>query len=386
MPEIILHLYKGLFMKRILAALLLGGFSFMSFAANNYQVVAGVPHAKNSHYVEVYAHRGARSFSPENTMPAYKTGLALGTNWVDMDIGVTKDGIIVIDHDIWLNPDILRKDGKFWANSKQEFYNSLESSPSGIDKAIQPYLVKNLTLAQLQKYDAGKINPASPYAKYFPEQYAVDGTHMPPLQEVVTYVDKLTDKKVKFQIEIKNDPTHPSWTVSPAEFAKTLDAFLRKNNLVDRAEIQSFDWQPLYELQKLDKNVKTAYLVGYDDIERMHNSDPAQAGQWSGGKLLKDYNNSLPQMVKALGGSCYEPEDVALTKEDLDEAHKLGLKVVVWPWPEHSGQAFDPKLVDKLISWGVDGIITDDPAQLSSMLAARRLPTPVNYVNKISYK
>ena len=29
-----------------------------------------------------------------------------------MDIGITKDGVILIDHDIWLNPDILRKDGK----------------------------------------------------------------------------------------------------------------------------------------------------------------------------------------------------------------------------------------------------------------------------------
>lgn len=352
----------------------------MSFAATEYEVTTGKPHLAGApKYVEVYAHRGARSFAPENTIPAYKTGLAVGTNWVDMDIGITKDGIIVVDHDIWLNPDILRKDGKFWAPSKQGFYSFLESAVGGLDKNIQPYLVKNLTLAQLKNYDAGRINPESPYARYFPEQHPVDGTKMPSLQEVVDYVDGLTNRKVKFQIEIKNDPTHPSWTVSPKEFAARLDSFLRKNNLVDRAEIQSFDWQPLFELQKIDKNVKTAYLVGYDDIERMHSSDPKAAGLWSGGKLLKDYNNSLPQMIKALGGACYEPEDVALTKEDLDEAHRLGLKVVVWTWPEHSGSAFDPKLVDKLISWGVDGIITDDPAQLNSMLAARALPTPLSY-------
>jgi glycerophosphoryl diester phosphodiesterase len=70
---------------------------------------------------------------------------------------------------------------------------------------------------------------------------------------------------------------------------------------------------------------------------------------------------------------------VALTKADLDEAHRLGLKVVVWTWPEHSGKDFDPVLVDKLIKWGVDGIITDDPAQLNSMLAARNLSVPVGY-------
>lgn len=367
-------------MLKTILSVYLGVVSAMSFADSNYPVIAGKPHANpNKPFVEVYAHRGARSFSPENTMPAYKTGLAVGINWVDMDIGVTKDGVILVDHDIWLNPDILRKDGKFWANSKQEFYKNLESAPGGIEKNIQPYLVKNLTLAQLQKYDVGRLNPASPYAKYFPEQYPVDGTQMPTLQEVADYVNKVTDNQVDFQIEIKNDPEHSDWTVSPKEFANKVNQFLVKNNLVERAEIQSFDWVPLYELHKLNPKIKLAFLVGGDDIERMHSSDPKQAGLWSGGKLLKDYGNSLPKMIKALGGSCYEPQDTALTKEDLDEAHRLGLKVVVWTWPENSGSAFDPVIVDKLIQWCVDGIITDDPARLNSMLAARGLPVPKNY-------
>lgn len=367
-------------MKKTAIALILSGCCLSAIASTTPAIIAGQPHAKQQEsFVEVYAHRGARSFSPENTLPAYKTGLAVGTDWVDMDIGITKDGVIIIDHDIWLNPDILRKNGQFWANSKQSFYSQLESAAGGIDKNIQPYLVKNLTFQQLQQYDAGAINPASPYSHYFPKQWTVDGTKMPSLQTVVDYVNKTTDKKVNFQIEIKNDPLHPQWTVSPHEFAVKLNDFLKKNHLVDRAEIQSFDWQPLYELHKLNPKVKLAFLVGSDDIERMHSADPQQAGLWSGGKLLKNYNNSLPQMVKALGGSCYEPEDVALTKEDLDEAHRLGLKVVVWTWPEHSGKDFDPQLVDKLIKWGVDGIITDDPAQLNSMLASRNLPVPATY-------
>ncbi len=75
----------------------------------------------------------------------------------------------------------------------------------------------------------------------------------------------------------------------------------------------------------------------------------------------------------------WEPEDVELTKETLQEAHNLGLKVVVWTWPEHSGTTFNADLVSKLIDWGVDGIITDDPGMLISMLAARDYPVPVRY-------
>lgn len=84
-------------------------------------------------------------------------------------------------------------------------------------------------------------------------------------------------------------------------------------------------------------------------------------------------------MVKALGGYAWDPEDAELTKESLDEAHRLGLKVVVWSWPEKLGTVFDAELTKKMIDWGVDGIITDDPGRLNSMLAARGLRVPDRY-------
>jgi glycerophosphoryl diester phosphodiesterase len=353
--------------------------SFSAFALDIQNIPGEMHHLNAPKYIEVYAHRGARSYSPENTFPAYKTGLKIGTNWVDMDIGITKDNVIIVAHDLWINPAIISQDGKFLANSQHEFIEKLKNAPGGFDINIKPYLIHNLTLQELNKYDSGTINPNSSYAKYFPAQFAVKNTKMPPLQEVVNFVNKVTRNKINFQIEIKNDAEHPQWTASAKEYANQLYAFLSKNNLINRVEIQSFDWQPLYELRKLDKNIKLAFLFTQDDMQRMRNPDPKIAGSWSGGKLLKDFNNSLPKMVHDLGGNCYEPEDVALTEQDTLEAHKLGLKVVVWTWPEHSGKVFDPLVVQKLISFGVDGIITDDPAQLNAMLIARGLPVPTQY-------
>jgi len=333
----------------------------------------------NKKTVQVYGHRGARSFAPENTLPGYRSSLRIGVDWVDMDVAITKDGELLVDHDIWLNPDIVSSPQYgFWAVSKSEMYNSLNTDH--LDKNIAPYLVHNLTQDQAQSYDVGVLNPDSPYGKYFPEQLPVPGTHMPTVQQVINYVETTTkNKSIGYQIEIKNDPSHPEWTASPKEFAQKIYAILKQNNLIERAQIQSFDWAPLYELQKLDKRIQTAYLVGYDDKLRMKDLNPKQAGLWSGGKLLRDYNYSLPQMISQLGGTLYEPEDVALTHEEVVEAHRLGLKVVVWSWPEHSGKAFDPTMVAKLIDWRVDGIITDDPGQLNSMLAARGIATPKNY-------
>jgi len=100
--------------------------------------------------------------------------------------------------------------------------------------------------------------------------------------------------------------------------------------------------------------------------------DGGQAGE----RLRGD---SIPAMVKALGGIAWDPEDSQLTRESLDEAHRLGLKVVVWSWPDKLGTAFDAKLAARMIDWGVDGIITDDPGRLISMLAARGWPVPDRY-------
>jgi glycerophosphoryl diester phosphodiesterase len=313
--------------------------------------------------VQVYAHRGARSFAPENTIPGYDAGLAIGTHWVDMDVVMTRDGEVLVSHDIRLNPDIVR-----------------DTSGAFVTDRL---LVKDLTLAEVRAYDVGRLNPATAYGRFFPAQLGMDGVHMPTLREVVRHVKARTAGKVGFQIEFKTDPVYPDWTYTPAVFAAALHRILLEEGIVETSEIQSFDWRCLYELQKLDARVKTAYLTEWDNEPGTPNSffdpDPAKAGLWTGGALVKDHGNSIPRMVKDLGGTCWEPEDVELTKETLDEAHRLGLKVVVWTWPEHSGTVFDEALVSKLIDWGVDGIITDDPGQLISMLAARGYALPVTY-------
>jgi len=339
-------------------------------------IQAGKPQLATNKVVEVYGHRGARAFAPENSLLAYATALKIGVDWVDMDVGISQDGQVVVYHDMWLNPDFTSLNGKFFAASNKEF---LQQMGGNRQELIRSYLLKNLTFKQLQDYDIGLLNPQSSYKDYFPNQLAVKNTRIPSLQQVIDYVDRSTHKQVMYQIEIKNDATPNSYTVTAKEFARKVYNILQHNNLVARAEIQAFDWNVLYELQKLNKNIKTAYLIGYDEIDATDESKFKQHGLLSGGKLLKDYHNSLPYMVKSLGGSCYEPEDVMLTKADLDEAHRLGLKVVVWTWPEHSGGIFNDKLIDKLIAWGVDGIITDDPARLNAMLAARGYKTARNY-------
>ncbi len=312
-------------------------------------------------HVEVYSHRGVRSFAPENTLPGVEASLRIGTDWVDVDVVLTRDGEVLVSHDPVLNPAIVR-------------------DASGNYVAARTFVVKNLALIELRRFDVGRIDPESSYAKYFPDQVALDGVRMPTLREVVRLVHSTARHRVGFQIEMKTDPTNPAISADPELFARALYRILRDERIVDDVEVQAFDFTCLYALQALDRRVRTAYLTSRDNepggVDDFFSPDPAVAGRWTGGKLVKDYGGSIPRMVKALGGSNWEPEDAELTEESLREAHRLGLKVVVWSWPEQLGTAFDPAMVERMISWGVDGIITDDPGRLTSMFAARGMRVP----------
>lgn len=104
--------------------------------------------------------------------------------------------------------------------------------------------------------------------------------------------------------------------------------------------------------------------------------DDTEIGTWTAGLLPKDHGYSLPRMVKHLGGHCWEPYEMDLTKSDLVEAHRQGLNVVVWGWPEEEGTEFNYRQIEKMIDFGVDGIITDRPDILRGILASRGLNLP----------
>jgi glycerophosphoryl diester phosphodiesterase len=238
----------------------------------------------------------------------------------------------------------------------------------------------------LQQYNIGMLRPQTKYGSYFSHQQALPDAKIPTLKEVIAYVKKVAGASVGFQIEIKTDPTRPELTATPSEFASALHRLLKEEEIVDRTEVQAFDWRCLVALQKLDARIKTAYLFDHTTIKL----DETETVTWKAGLLPKDFGYSLPRMVKSLGGHCFEPyEKVALTKMGLTkieltqemvmEAHRLGLKVVPWGWPEEEGCEFNAPRVAKLIAWGVDGIITDRPDELRSMLEKMGKPVPQQF-------
>lgn len=296
---------------------------------------------------DIEAHRGGRALFPENTLPSFANALSLGVDTLELDMGVTQDGVIVVSHERGLNPDLARTaDGVYVA-------------PPGI-----PFV--RLRLADVKQYDVGQIRPGSAYAAQFPEQRAVPGTPIPTLAEVFALVRKSGDEHVRLNIETKIDPNHPEESPDPPHFVALVLELLRAEKFADRVMIQSFDWRSLQLVQKLAPAIPTVYLSQQAFAPTVFVDKPSP---WTAGFDPKDYGGSLPRAIKAAGGAIWSPFHGDVDAALIAESHRLGLAVVVWTVNK-------PADMTRMIDMGVDGIISDRPDLLREIAAQKGFALP----------
>jgi glycerophosphoryl diester phosphodiesterase len=297
---------------------------------------------------DIEAHRGGRARRPENTLPAFADALSMGVDTLELDMGVTRDGVVVVSHDRGLNPDLARApDGRYIA--------------TGIP------LVK-LTLAQVQQYDVGQIRPGSAYAARFPQQLAVPGTRIPTLAAVFALVRRSGDRHVRLNMETKIDPNHPEESLDPPHFVSAVLDLLQREKFADRVVIQSFDWRTLLLLQKQAPGIPTVYLTQQTGPDA--NVPAAGPSPWTAGFDPRGHGGSVPRTIKAAGGNIWSPYHGDVDARSISEAHQLGLPVIVWTVNQPDDMA-------RLIDLGVDGIISDRPDLLRAEAAKKGIPLPL---------
>ncbi len=292
---------------------------------------------------DLEAHRGGRALLPENTLPAFAHALSMGVDTLELDVGVTADGEVIVSHERRLNPDLTRDAGGAYI------------TPPGT-----PFV--KLRLDEVRTYDVGRIRPDSAYARQFPEQRAVPGTRIPTLRELFALVRKSGNTQVRFNIETKIDPNHPDETLDPQGFVAKLLAVIATEGFSGRVTIQSFDWRTLLLVQQQAPNIPTAYLT----LQRGSAPTVAldSATKWTAGFSPADYGGSLPRTIKAAGGAIWSPYFGDVTAALVSEAHALGLRVVVWTVNKREDMT-------RMIEVGVDGIISDRPDLLREVAGAK---------------
>ncbi len=260
---------------------------------------------------DLQGHRGARGHAPENTLPGFELAISMGVDTLELDVGVTRDGVVVIHHDRRLNPDVARKEGQWVA----------APAPT----------IHSLTFEELKAYDVGRIRPGSEYAARFPHQKPIDGTRIPRLADLFA----LAGPVVKFNIETKLVPQAPDETLAPEPFAHALIAEVRKAGVAKRTTIQSFDFRTLKVVEREAPEIATAYLTSGK------NSDPAK--------------------LHAAGARLWSPDFRDLDAAKVAQARTLGLRIVAWTVNE-------PDEIRRVLALKLDGIISDYPDQVRAAL------------------
>ncbi|MBI5967686.1 MAG: hypothetical protein HY882_07510, partial [Deltaproteobacteria bacterium] len=120
-----------------------------------------VPYWTGKFPVMVIAHRGFSGAAPENTLTAFQKAIEVGSDMIELDVHLSKDGEVVVIHD-----------------------DSLERTSNGRGK------VGDYPLQELKKFDAGS---------WFGPKFS--GERIPTLKEVL----ELTQGKILVNIEIKDE-------------------------------------------------------------------------------------------------------------------------------------------------------------------------------------
>jgi glycerophosphoryl diester phosphodiesterase len=313
-------------------------------------LAAGAALAAGRPPLDVQGHRGARGLAPENTLAAFAKALSLGVTTLELDTGVTADGVVVVTHDPALNPDITR-------DARGRF----------LDGPGPP--VVQLTYAQLRAYDVGRIRPGSAYAARFPDQAPVEDQHIPKLSDVFALADRAANQVVRFNVETKSDPRKQTPTLAPEAFAEAVVRVVRAHGAQARTTLQSFDWRTLRHARTIAPEIERVCLTvqrpGDDNVEAGRPGAPATLA----GLDVDDFQGSVPRLVKAAGCAVWSPNALDVRPAAVREAQALGLAVVPWTINE-------PAELDTFVGYGVDGIITDRPDRLRAVLRARGLPLP----------
>jgi glycerophosphoryl diester phosphodiesterase len=263
-----------------------------------------------------------------------------------LDIQLTSDNEAVVYHDSRLNPAITRDTNGKWVKDK--------------------HLFKELTLSEVQSYNVGKLNRWKGYAKRYPDRKAAEGERIPTLRDVIQLVKRMGDKTHLF-IEPKSSPLKPEETKSYQEIANVVAKVIKDENIAEKVTVISFDWKILMYFQKIMPEVPTGYVTitkqGRDTIQK----NTFGASPWMGGIDIDEFD-SIPEAVKYAGGTYwitnyYHAIGHAknINSKIIEKAHAIGIKVVVWT-PDSKSD------MKKLIKKGVDGITTNRPDILLSLL------------------
>jgi glycerophosphoryl diester phosphodiesterase len=289
-----------------LVALLVG--LLLVFAGPSAGATTSVEGTPANETVLTIGHRGASGYAPEHTFPAYDLALEMDADYIEQDLQLTKDGVLVVLHDETLDRT---------ARGPEE-----NCTGSVIDK----------TLEQIKTCEVGTwFNEENP--EYAREEYV--GLEIPTLEEVFQRYGSGVD----YYIETKNPEEAPGME---EELLRLMGEYGLKGPAAEQRQVLIQSFSP-------------------DSLRKIHASDPSLP-------LIRLYEEE-EEDSETIGEDLDEARTYAVgigpSKDDVDrslvsEAHARSLDV-------HPYTVNEEQEMEELISLGVDGMFTNFPDLLAEL-------------------
>jgi glycerophosphoryl diester phosphodiesterase len=287
-------------------------------------VAASVGGSAQSANKTLVAHRGASAYAPENTLAAYRLAIEMGANFVEQDLQVTRDGVLICLHDASLERT---------TNVAAVFPN--RSTDIVVDgKVRKAWLANDFTLAEIKRLDAGA---------WFGARFA--GERVPTFDESVA----LVKGKAGLYAELKTPEVYLQRGVN---FERLMEAALDRNVLRGpRADVrtpivlQTFSQNSAVRLANLKIGVPIVLLL--DDANPFESIDRLR--QWKG--IVQGFG--LPKSL------------VVRAPQLLNWIHATGMTVLSYTFRPDTVQSGFLSVTDEMDFYlkrlGVDGVITNSP-------------------------
>jgi glycerophosphoryl diester phosphodiesterase len=271
------------------------------------------------------AHRGASAYAPEHTLAAYRLAIEQGADFVEQDLQITKDGVLVCLHDLTLERT---------TNVEEVF-----PERHRMERGATTWPVSDFTLAEIKRLDAGS---------WFDQKFA--GERVPTWQEAI---DLVRGKAGLFP-ETKGPEVYGS---RGFDMEALVLKELQKNKLdTPKADpktpviIQSFSPESLQKMRGMGTKLTLMLLIS--------DGDPAR-DTWLSDQGLKK--------AKAFADGIGPAKSLLVSDPTLAKrAHALGFSITPYTFRSAgmpAGQTVKDEMSKFLYDIGVDALFTDNPDQ-----------------------
>jgi glycerophosphoryl diester phosphodiesterase len=269
------------------------------------------------------AHRGASAYAPEHTLAAYKLALEQGADFVEQDLAVTKDGVLICLHD----PTLER------TTDVEQLFPERATTVTWEGKTGRAWLANDFTLAEIKQLDAGA---------WFDQKFA--GERIPTFDEAVS----LIKGRAGFFPELKTPEVYDGRDV---DFEQLVAAALDKHGL------RGPDANPrspviLQTFSEVSAKKLAAMKIGVPVVLLL-----SEAKGWDSPTKVKEWK----PFVQGLGP---DKNIVAANPRLVEWAHAEGMRVVPYTFrSSNTGKhaTVEAEMEHYLYALGVDGVFTDNP-------------------------